>query len=390
MKILRCMLCVIALGVIVLLTPSRTLAEDPATAADQLSTAEHVRKSNWWPTKGTPARDAYAGPQACARCHSSFAVTQKDTLMGRDSTRAADSELLNQNRAIHFQSGPYNYEITHTAGGKTYSVSDGTRTISETLDWAVGSGNRGQSYLFRYKGTFYEAHLSFYRSTSNFDITPDHSRLPAGSLEKAIGRPILSDEATKCFSCHTTASTVGGQFEPAHSIPGITCEACHGPGAVHAETEKAGIDAGVGSVLNPKHFTPAESVDFCGSCHRTWWDVVLGGTAGAGVANVRFPIYRLEKSRCWGKGDSRITCVACHDPHLPLVKEASGYDRQCLSCHNAGMDAKLTREHPGKTCPLGKKDCATCHMPKYDVTDMQSTFTDHMIRVVRPNAPFPD
>jgi len=54
-------------------------------------------------------------------------------------------------------------------------------------------------------------------------------------------------------------------------------------------------------------------VDYCGSCHRTWWDVTLDESPG--LKSLRFQPYRLENSRCWGKGDARLTCVACHDPH---------------------------------------------------------------------------
>ena len=33
--------------------------------------------------------------------------------------------------------------------------------------------------------------------------------------------------------------------------------------------------------------------------------------------------------------DSRLTCIACHDPHEPLVRDASFYDQECLSCHSS-------------------------------------------------------
>jgi hypothetical protein len=105
---------------------------------------------------------------------------------------------------------------------------------------------------------------------------------------------------------------------------------------------------------------------------------------------MRFPPYRLENSRCWGKGDARLTCVACHDPHSPLQREAAAYDNKCLACHVNGPDAKPTSDHPGLPCPKARKDCSECHMPKYQVTDIPVKFTDHQIRVVRPNEAIPD
>src|SRR5258708_5280209 len=103
----------------------------------------------------------------------------------------------------------------------------------------------------------------------------------------------------------------------------------------------------------------------------------------------RFPPYRIENSRCWGKGDARLTCVACHDPHRPLQRDATYYDQRCLSCHVNSADAKPAADHPGSACPVARKDCVTCHMPKARVEDIPVEFTDHQIRVVRPNASIP-
>lgn len=141
-------------------------------------------------------------------------------------------------------------------------------------------------------------------------------------------------------------------------------------------------------IFDPGKLSPVDSVDFCGACHETWWDIKLTGISG--IANVRSQPYRLQRSKCWGKGDPRITCVACHDPHVPLVEEAASYDGKCLSCHLTTVGAKVTKEHPGAACPVGTKNCAACHMPKIEVPEMHYAFADHMIRIVRPGDPLPD
>ncbi|MEO8737595.1 MAG: hypothetical protein ABI380_13785 [Edaphobacter sp.] len=105
-----------------------------------------------------------------------------------------------------------------------------------------------------------------------------------------------------------------------------------------------------------------------------------------GAAKVRFQPYRLEMSRCWGAGlDARITCIACHDPHQPLVQELSAYDAKCLACHSGGKGSS-TRVS-AKTCNVGASRCASCHMPKVEVPEVHATFTDHFIRVVHNNEP---
>jgi hypothetical protein len=152
-------------------------------------------------------------------------------------------------------------------------------------------------------------------------------------------------------------------------------------------------EEGLAAIVNPAPFHPIDSVDFCGACHGTYWDVALANEPG--VRALRSQPFRLQSSRCWGEGDRRITCVACHDPHAPLEREAGGYDARCLSCHKqadaASPHAVPTR--PAASAPTpddpscragGRAGCATCHMPKYRVAEMHFSFTDHLIRIVRP------
>jgi hypothetical protein len=139
------------------------------------------------------------------------------------------------------------------------------------------------------------------------------------------------------------------------------------------------------TIINPMRLSPEDSVDFCGACHRTWADVAMEMPASIGATSLRFQPYRLEKSRCWGEnGDPRITCIACHDPHQPLVRELSAYDSKCLACHSRQGESQ---RHTGVnlTCTVGTHDCASCHMPKYEVPEIHAKFTDHYIRVVRAN-----
>jgi hypothetical protein len=364
-----------------LIALSGARAQSPQTLADQYPTAERLKKPGWWPTKGSASKDDYAAPGACARCHSDIAASQKTTPMAGTAMTPANAELLRSHEKINLTQGPYTYQMTANGAGETYSVVTDKETVSDPLTWAFGTGNHGQSYLFQHEGSLYEGRISYYSSSKSFGLTPNHPTVAADSMAKALGRKVSSGEAQKCFGCHTMASTVSGVFTPAKATPGVTCEVCHGPGAAHAAAEKNGFrEEGAGLVLNPKNLSPADSVDFCGACHRTWWDVTQDGLIGAGT--LRFPAYRLEKSRCWGNGDSRVTCVACHDPHQPLVKDSAAYDQRCLSCHVSSAGQSKS-DHPGGLCPVAQKDCVSCHMPKYETPDMHTKFTDHMIRVVR-------
>jgi Cytochrome c554 and c-prime len=354
----------------------------PATLSDQVATEDRVRKPGWWPTKGSFPASAYVGNATCAQCHADLVSAQQRTSMGQTATRAAGSELLKK-YPLSYKLGPYIYQATQSGEVASYSVSDGTKSFATTLDWAFGV-RMGQSFLFEKNGGIFMAPLTYYPEAERWDFTVDQPHTVPDSLDKAVGRHLVDSEVRGCFNCHNTGATTSDRFDPEHSTPGVTCEACHGPGRDHGSAVKAGLaDQGITMILNPRHLTPVESIDFCGSCHRTWWDVTLTGSTG--VTSLRFPPYRLENSRCWGKGDARLTCVACHDPHRPLEREAAAYDPHCLACHVNTPGAKPTADHPGAACPVARKECVSCHMQKSQVVDIPVKFTDHQIRVIRSN-----
>jgi len=340
----------------------------------QMATADRVREPGFWPTKGEAAREDYAGGAVCAQCHVRHGETQPSTRMARTAMRVEDSEVLRARPSLQFRSGAYTYEIARAS----YSVSDGTRSSVVSLRWGFGDGRVGQTYLFERGGTLHEARVSYYDSVHALGFTPARAIAAPPDLEEAMARPVDQAEARRCFGCHTTASAVQGRFDPAGLTPGVTCEACHGPGRAHVAAIEGGrLTAARAAILNPARLSPADRVDFCGACHATFWDVKLAGEKG--MAALRSQPNRLQSSRCWGEGDARITCTACHDPHRPLVREAAAFDPRCLACHvQAGLSP--TREHPGRACPVGRENCVTCHMPKYEVAEMHSSFTDHRIR----------
>jgi hypothetical protein len=370
-------------------------AQSPARHSSQKSfstpTDLRVESPPWWPTKGSPDRKEYAGSAACAKCHAEKFASQALTSMARTATRASDSQLLKSHPELRFDLAPYKYEQSTTNGQSLLSVSNGVEATSRKLQWALGDGYFGQSYVYRDNGKYYEAQLSFYTAINGLDITTGHPRAIPQNLAAAAGERMPPDSVRQCFGCHLTASTTSGHFDPDQAVMGVTCEACHGPGVEHVVLMTSGVQDAKGSVMNPATLEPADSVDFCGACHRTSADAVLQGLFKTGVLNVRLQPYRLEKSKCWGgKGDTRLTCVACHDPHAQVTREAQFYDNKCLQCHAQGPTTRPTASHPGKACKVSSKDCVTCHMPKIEVPSIHSTFTDHRIRIARQGEPYPE
>ena len=302
--------------------------------------------------------------------------------MYRAGVHASQSEILANHGSLQFQDGAFTTSIVTSPEGATLSVTDGVNTASSPVIWAFGFKN-GQTYILEKDGAYSESRVSFFTRTGSLDITPGHSLEQPRDLKRALGRTMDIDRATGCFRCHTTASVTSKVFEPQKAVPGVTCEACHGPGTAHvASMTRDDSRQGASEIMDPAGLSPSASVDFCGACHSTWADVVAtGGKPGPG--NLRFAPYGLEQSRCWGtKGDARITCVACHDPHQPLAHEPAAYDSKCLACHV--VRSKSRKPTTAKTvCQVATSKCVTCHMPKYQLPQTHALFTDHEIRVVR-------
>jgi predicted CXXCH cytochrome family protein len=356
----------------------------------QMATDDRLQHPGWWPTKGTAPREEFLGPSACEPCHASKAQTQKATPMANAATRPLASEALRSHSELTFRVPPYTYQILRKEDGSQYSVSDGEHSISTPLSWAFGLGESGQTYILEQNGIFFESRVSYYRALDGLDFTPGATRTASANLEDALGRRMLyAPETSRCFACHTTASTTSNRFDPNRSIPGVTCEACHGPGAKHVAAMKAGrMKEGLKSILDPGQLDPVDQVDFCGACHRTFADVALTQTFG--IRDLRFQPYRLEKSQCWAKSKGGITCLSCHNPHQSRVRDLASYDDKCLGCHRSRSSAVSAHDHPLAVCKVSANNCVSCHMPKYEMPGMQFKFTDHFIRIVHKGEPYPD
>jgi hypothetical protein len=353
----------------------------------------HVAATAWRPNK----KDAiYVGPQACVKCHQTEAG-QRSTAMGRAMEPAATSAVLLANTRLTFRSGAYSYQITRKGEQSLYTITDGTRTFSEPILYSFGQGKAGQTYIFRHNGELHESRVSFYRDLKGLDWTMGYQSTLPSSLDEAAGRAIKVGETRECFACHSTAAINGLELQLDRMIPGITCEACHGPGRDHIVAMEA-------KRLNDKQiFNPGKmevdelAQEFCGSCHHSA-EQVLTNNQLQGLIRVRFQPYRLFTSRGHDPDDARLRCTACHNPHEDPVQDPAFYDPRCFACHRSGASLKSTdvakaEEKGGRThkaCPVAQRLCVSCHMPKIEVPGTHFRFTDHRIRIVREGELFPN
>lgn len=372
-------------------------ARSDASGAGPRTTSERLRGKSWWPTSGKPAAEDYAGTEACARCHREIAASQPQSRMAQAASVPSQTRPLQPDRPIETSADGIMTRISTTADASTYTVSRGPETQSGQIAWAVGAGKMGITFLLQRGGSFYESQMTWFAALNGLDLTPGHTQSPLTDLKTAFGDPQSTQDAAQCLACHTTRSSQKGRFTPQAAIPGITCEACHGPGAAHVRAMDEGrIEEGRAALLNPIALQPVEQLDFCGACHRAPRDIT--DAKDFTPINIRFQPYRLSKSRCWSASasgpDPRLACTACHNPHQKLEEDPAAYDAKCLACHANRGAQPATAIHSSSdrkqaACPVAAADCVKCHMPRYNVAPMHGAFTDHDIRIVRPGEKFP-
>jgi hypothetical protein len=344
----------------------------------------------------------FAGREVCASCHREKNRSQSATAMAHALSNPKDNSVLQSHPRMTFRTGSYTYEITTESQQSSYRVSDGKETISEPIVYVFGNAHVAQTYVLRRNGKLYEGRVSYYSKIDGLDWTIGDVVNPPPSLEEAFGRDISGDEARNCFSCHGTAAVVDTKLQLERLIPGVTCEACHGPGGTHAAIMQSGIREGQ-SVLNPKTLDPDTlSQDFCGACHRSANTVGMMPDLG-GINNVRFQPYRISGSRGHDSNDPHFACTGCHDPHLDLKQQEASNDVKCTTCHvpHASSPDSTTNSRRASTnkrpvsppiprsCPVANAGCESCHMPKVELPGAHFKFTDHRIRIVRDGEPYP-
>lgn len=326
---------------------------------------------------------------ACAACHPAEAKGHAATLMARTLERGEEAHLLRAKPELTYKLGAYSYLVRRDGDRNMYTVSGPEGTLTAPIRWAVGQGEAGQTYVLERDGKLYESWVSYYNHLQRLEVTIGTPPRPPVSLEEAFGREMKPRDVVECFSCHSapTEKSAGidkGTLAWTEALAaGVQCENCHAGSAKHAAARAAG-DLKTAKLQRLKTLTTEEMSDSCGTCHRTWAHIQVNGPRGIG--NVRFQPYRIAHSKCYDAVDRRIACTTCHDPHKRAETITVDYDSACKACHHKANGAAK----PAPMCRVSENRCASCHMPKYEIPGSYFRFTDHFIRIVRPNETYPD
>ena len=323
-------------------------------------------------------------PAACARCHVE-ALTQPSTYMAHALEKVEDAKILSDHPLLTATAGSYSYRIERKGSQSEYTVTDGSQTVTLPIRWTMGASSAmGQTFILEKDGELYESRVSWFQELNGLGPTLGTAGSTVSDVIQAAGRVMTHDDKLRCFGCHSTNAAHGKELTLDTLTPGVQCGHCH----ESTETHLAAMLQGNHEAAVPKELTrliglsAEQASNFCGQCHRTWAEIAM--QPNPSIANVRFQPYRLTGSKCYDPDDARISCLACHNPHHDFGPRPVNFDPKCLNCHSGAKPKPAA-----KACPVSKTNCVSCHMPKLDLPGAHYKFTDHRIRIVKPNAPYP-
>lgn len=348
----------------------------------------------------------FTGSPACGECHASLYQSYLTTPMARSSGRMEDSlfrENLAKGAFLHSLSG-VSYRVLREESGAYFEFSKPTPVGDlppingrRRLDYFIGSGVAGRSYISTVEGFLFQTPVSYYSAQAKWDISPGYERSETMNLVRPI--------EVECLQCHASRlqaipGTQNRFREPAFLENGISCERCHGPGKTHVDRMRAGKPEGPASIVNPAKLDARRRDSVCAQCHLTGEAQVMKAgkshsdflpgedlsdhsvsfvwksAPGQGL-KVASHYEKLWQSLCKKASGDRLWCGSCHDPHsLPQETARLDYFRQkCLACHqsaNCKADPRLRS--------ASSNDCVACHMPKSETIDVgHVVYTDHSI-----------
>jgi len=295
---------------------------------------------------------SYVGSKVCAECHPTEFRRQSASAHAQALSPASRHNLLQQ-----FASGPelrrdpgYRFRFSLHAGELSVTVFDAGNYLEIPVQWAFGAGHQAVTFVSRIERNWYLEHaFTYYSALHRMGPTPGHEERQPNTLVEAAGFVYKTRDPltgiVRCFACHATGPVDAGREAIQPAEPGVHCEACHGPGSLHARAgDRKRID-------NPGRMTAVQRNVFCGGCHRP--PEAPDGQIDWNFAwNVRHQPSYLRQSACFRKSNGALSCLTCHDPHDSAEHETGYYNRICTGCHREAHRATA-----------GHGNCVDCHMP---------------------------
>jgi predicted CXXCH cytochrome family protein len=344
----------------------------------------------------------FAGSESCKTCHAAVYEAWRNTGMSAmlrpiavarvlaDFTKIVEFRDPRGEVAIRIGGGDHPFFEFPRAGGQ------GTRRFR--VDYSIGSKwqqayatRDGDGRLFVLPIQYNALQKRWLNYWATID-SPGSERADITTFPRLSG---ATNYQRNCAVCHT--SQLGLERLDDQTMqkawfrePGINCEMCHGPSALHAAAPE--------NAMPPLRFSQLDHVSatlVCGQCHRQsalrnlgsngemnysheppYYERLLSQPFAEFGARAFYRDGRFRettfigesflRSACFRRGSAQ--CASCHNPHPPdaasnlaSLKFRDDPDGMCVQCHTAiGARGAAHTHHPA-TSPGAR--CTACHMP---------------------------
>ncbi|HYT04436.1 MAG TPA: cytochrome c3 family protein [Gemmatimonadales bacterium] len=314
-------------------------------------------------------------PASCKPCHeaivNSFVRTAHFHTSARASAQSVQGDYTRGHNRLRTRSAGVYFTMDRRNGAFYQTGVDSlqARARTERIDLVVGSGRRGQTYLYWKNGLLFELPVSYLAGPKQWINSPGYAD---GAID--FGRVILP----RCLECHSTSFTLTRDrgavtYSGAYEL-GVSCAKCHGDGRRHVQYHSSYPAEGRGKyILNPARFPRARKLDNCALCHsglREPSRPSFSYRPGERLDEYFLPpsdldaipdvhgnqVGLLQGSKCF-RSSTTLSCSTCHDVHRPQ-RDVAQFAKQCLACHQ-------TSRHP-MAAAIGARmmtSCIDCHMP---------------------------
>lgn len=381
----------------------------PAAADAARSAAAHPAAADA-DSGSLPSRDAYAGSATCRDCHEKKYDAWHDDFHAKALSAANAQTVLGSFDHAHFRGDSSEAWMSRDGGGK-YVMRTRNRDgqlADYPVSWVIGAKRMQDTVTVFDDGRWQVLPIYFhitgkgewvdYNAAKQGPVAPDHPYFWTNFRRTAN---------KECLECHATGVDLrydarSHVWSTSFADAGVACEACHGPGARHAET-KAKED-----IVRADHLDKEQELSICARCHgprdplfplldardqyrpgQRYGDkymplVVTDGTERSGEffadgrpSSSSFEYQALLQSRCFRSGGA--TCLTCHaaphEDHAANELRDSDPSSSCTKCH------AMPAEHSHHA--TAQASCVDCHMPKV-LSGVLDKFADHALDVPNP------
>ena len=347
--------------------------------------------------------NSLVGSSKCKSCHTDIYENFQSTAHKITSMPAREENIMGS-----FEDGKNNYAFNYFDGvvmkeldSGFYQVNFKNREFDKAyrFDMVIGSGTRGQSFLYWNNKQLFQLPISYYTMADDWSNSPGYSD-QAAYFNRSIN--------SQCLGCHSSYVDILStneyhkeEFDKENIVYGINCERCHGPGGNHVDYFTLNQPTSEENyIINANNYTQQQQLDACAICHSSTnksfpsalyfqtGNTLIHDTATTNLmskVDVHGNQYGLLiESACFANSTT-MTCTTCHNPHEEQRGSVSMFSEKCMQCHSIEKN---------NFCPLSEttdiailqENCIDCHMPNRESQILNvklDSETDHSPAVIR-------